>query len=62
MALPSAILVSSTDFIDSDHETVFLQRALNKRGINSLMTSFLPEERIEKHLKDFQKRYERIIS
>jgi adenosine deaminase len=31
-------------------------------SINSLKTSFLPEERIEKHLKDFQKRYERIIS
>lgn len=31
-------------------------------SVNSLKTSFLPEEKIEKHLKDFQKRYEKIVS
>ena len=31
-------------------------------SVNSLKTSFLPEDRIEKHLKDFQKRYEKIVS
>lgn len=31
-------------------------------SVNSLKTSFLPEEIIEKHLKEFQKRYEKIIS
>ncbi len=31
-------------------------------SVNSLKTSFLPEEMIEKHLKEFQKRYENIVS
>ncbi len=31
-------------------------------SVNSLKTSFLPEERIVEHLKDFQKRYEKVVS
>ncbi len=40
MSIPSVILVSSTDLIDVDNETVFLKKALNKRGIDASIESW----------------------
>lgn len=40
----------------------FTLEELYEISVNSLKTSFLPKERIEKHLKEFQRRYEKIVS